>query len=39
MKEVILNEILAELRIALENNDLFGAIRLIESLRPADRLN
>ena len=37
MKEIILNEVLAELRIALENNDLVGAIRLIESLRPADQ--
>jgi magnesium transporter len=37
MKEVILNEVLAELRIALENNELAGAIRLIESLRPADQ--
>jgi magnesium transporter len=37
MKEVTLNEVLTELRIALENDDLVGAIRLIESLQPADQ--
>ncbi len=37
MKNFILNEVLAKLRFALENDDLIGAIRLIESLRPADQ--
>jgi magnesium transporter len=37
MKEIQLNEVLEELRIALENDDLIRAIRLIESLQPADQ--
>ncbi len=37
MKKFVLNEVLANLHFALENDDLLGAIRLIESLRPADQ--
>lgn len=37
MKEKTLNEVLTDLRLSLEKNDLTGAIRLIESLRPADQ--
>lgn len=37
MKEKNLNEVLIELRVSLENDDLSGAIKLIESLRPADQ--
>ena len=37
MKEKTLNEVLTELQISLENDDLTGAIKLIESLRPADQ--
>ena len=37
MKETTLNEVLTALRIALENDNLLGAIQLIESLRPADQ--
>ena len=37
MKEMTLNEVLAELRISLENDDLSGAIKLIENLQPADQ--
>ena len=37
MKEKTLNEVLIELRVSLENDDLTGAIRLIEALRPADQ--
>jgi magnesium transporter len=37
MKEITLNEVLAELRISLENDDLSGAIKLIENLLPADQ--
>ncbi len=37
MKEKTLNEVLIDLRISLENDDLTGAIKLIESLRPADQ--
>jgi len=36
MKEKTLNKVLAELRISLENNDLKGALELIDTLRPAD---
>ena len=37
MKEKTLNEVLNELRVTLENDDLSGAIRMIEALRPADQ--
>jgi magnesium transporter len=37
MKEKTLTEVLAELRESLENDDLAGAIKLIEALRPADQ--
>lgn len=37
MKEKTLDEILNELRVELESDNLLGAIRLIESLRPADQ--
>ena len=37
MKEKTLNEVLIELRVSLENDDLTGAIKLIEALRPADQ--
>ena len=37
MKEKTLNEVLTDLRVTLENDDLVGAIRLIEALRPADQ--
>jgi len=37
MKEKTLNEVLTELRITLEQDDLTGAIKLIESLQPADQ--
>ena len=37
MKEKTLNEVLAELQVSLENDDLTGAIKLIEALRPADQ--
>lgn len=37
MKEKTLNEVLTDLRLSLENEDLSGAIKLIESLRPADQ--
>ena len=37
MKEKTLNEVLTELQISLENDDLAGAIKLIEALRPADQ--
>ena len=37
MKEKTLDEVLGELRLALENDDLLGAIRLIDALRPADQ--
>ena len=37
MKEKTLNEVLLELRMSIENDDLSGAIKLIESLRPADQ--
>ena len=37
MKEKTLNEVLTELQVSLENDDLVGAIKLIESLRPADQ--
>lgn len=36
MIEKTLNEVLAELRISLENDDLTGALELIDTLRPAD---
>ena len=36
MKEKTLNEVLTELRISLENDDLTGALELIDTLRPAD---
>lgn len=36
MKEKTLNEVLAELQKSLENEDLTGALKLIEALRPAD---
>jgi len=37
MKEKTLNEVLNDLRVTLENDDLSGAIRMIEALRPADQ--
>lgn len=37
MIEKTLNEVLTDLRISLENDDLSGAIKLLESLRPADQ--
>jgi len=37
MKKFVLNEVLVNLRFALKNDDLLGAIRLIESLQPADQ--
>jgi magnesium transporter len=37
MKEKTLDEVLSEMRLALENNDLLEAFRLIEALRPADQ--
>ncbi|MGD8402773.1 MAG: magnesium transporter [Anaerolineales bacterium] len=37
MKEKTVNEILTDLRDSLEKDDLMGAIRLIEALRPADQ--
>lgn len=37
MKEVSLEDVLNQIRLALETEDLPGAIRLIESLRPADQ--
>lgn len=37
MKEKTMNEVLTDLRLSLENEDLSGAIKLIESLRPADQ--
>lgn len=37
MQETTLNEVLDELRLKLEQDDLSGAIRLIEALRPADQ--
>lgn len=37
MKEKTLNEVLTELQVSLENDDLVGAIKLIEALRPADQ--
>ena len=37
MKEKTLDQVLSELRLALENDDLLGAIRLIDALRPADQ--
>jgi len=37
MKEKTLNEVLTELQVSLENDDLAGAIKLIEALRPADQ--
>jgi len=37
MKENTLEEVLIEMRQALENDDLLGATRLIESLHPADQ--
>jgi len=37
MKEKTLDEILTDLRVSLEKDDLAGAIRLIETLRPADQ--
>ena len=37
MKEKTLNEVLTELQVSLENDDLTGAIKVIESLRPADQ--
>jgi len=37
MKDKMLNEILSELQASLENDDLSGAIKLLESLRPADQ--
>lgn len=36
MKEKTLDQILTELRATLENNDLSGAIAIIEALQPAD---
>lgn len=37
MKEKTLDVVLDNLRLALENDDLLGAIRLIETLHPADQ--
>jgi len=37
MKEKTLDEVLTDLRVSLESDDLSGAIKLIESLRPADQ--
>ena len=37
MKEKTLNEVLTELQESLENDDLAGAIKLLEALRPADQ--
>jgi magnesium transporter len=37
MIEKTLNEVLTELQVSLENDDLAGAIKLIEALRPADQ--
>ena len=37
MLEKTLNEVLTDLRTSLENNDLSGAIRILEALRPADQ--
>lgn len=37
MEEKTYDEVLSELRLALENNDLLEAFRLIEALRPADQ--
>ncbi len=37
MKEKTLTEVLAELQIALENDDYRGAIKMIDALRPADQ--
>lgn len=37
MKEKTLNEVLTDLRVSLESDDLSRAIKLIESLRPADQ--
>jgi magnesium transporter len=37
MVEKTLNEVLTDLRTSLENNDLSGAIRILEALRPADQ--
>jgi len=37
MIEKTLNEILTDLRTALESDDLSGAIRILEALRPADQ--
>ena len=37
MIEKTLNEVLIELQVSLENDDLAGAIKLIEALRPADQ--
>jgi magnesium transporter len=37
MIEKTLNDVLAELRVSLEKDDLEGALRVIEALRPADQ--
>lgn len=37
MDNLVLNDVLAELRAALERNDLGGATQIIEGLRPADQ--
>ena len=37
MKEKTLNEVLTELQESLESDDLAGAIKLLEALRPADQ--
>ena len=37
MKEKTLNEVLTELQESLENDDLAGALKLLEALRPADQ--
>ena len=37
MEAFLLDDVLAQLRAALELNDLAGAVAVIESLQPADR--
>ena len=37
MNEKIWDEMLSELQLAMENDDLLGAVRLIETLHPADQ--
>ncbi|MEW5989247.1 MAG: magnesium transporter [Chloroflexota bacterium] len=39
METVVLDEVLAQLRAALERNDLSGAADVIEALRPADQVD